>query len=101
MRYAARAMAPDQAQYEAWIEKTRVTQRKLKMILVPLAILSIVLLFVSKIAGAVGIVSCVLFGIFGFWITSSHVTGWNVEIDRLSNPRGQLNRDGRLKRERD
>ncbi|CAN5669930.1 hypothetical protein BH11MYX1_BH11MYX1_03230 [soil metagenome] len=77
------------------------TQKRLTAILVPMAILSIVLLFVSKVAGAVGIVSCVLFGIFGFWITSSHVTGWNTEIDRLANPRGELNRDGRLKRERD
>ncbi len=94
-------MAPDQAQYEAWIEKTRATQRKLKAILIPAAILSIALMFVSRIAGAVGIVSVALFGIFGFWITSSHVTGWNVEIERLENPRGELNRGGRLKRERD
>jgi hypothetical protein len=94
-------MAPDQAQYEAWIANTRVTQRKLKLGLALLAIISIALLFVSKIAGAVGIVSCILFGVFGFWITSSHVTGWHTEIDRLSHPRGELNRDGRLKRERD
>ncbi len=94
-------MAPDQAQYEAWIAKTRTTQKKLAAILVPIAIASIVAMFVSRIVGAVGLVSVILFGIFGFWITSSHVTGWHTEIDRLANPRGELNRDGRLKRERD
>ncbi len=94
-------MPPDQAQYEAWIAETRVTQRRLKSILIPVAVISIVLLFVSKLAGVVGIFACALFGLFGFWITSSHMHGWHVEIDRLANPRGELTRDGRLKREPD
>ena len=91
----------DRAQLEAWIAETRRTQQKLKVGLIPAFVAGIGVTVWSRPLGALVIVSIGIVAVFGFWITSSHITGWLNDQQRLDRPPPALTKDGRLRRERD
>jgi hypothetical protein len=91
----------DRAQLEAWIAETRLTQRRLKLGLIPAVVAAIAVTVWSHPLGALVLVSIAIVAVFGFWITSSHITGWEGEQQRLDRPPPTLTKDGRLRRERD
>jgi hypothetical protein len=80
-------MSTDRATLEKWIAETKRNQRLLRTAIVPAAIISIALVFVSRPigAGAIGLVALV--ALFGFWIMSSHVVDFETRIEELDRPR--------------
>ena len=91
----------DRSQLEAWIAKSQRTQTKLKLALIPGVIGAFVVMMWSRPLGGLVLVSDAIVAIFGFWITSSHVVGWNNDIRRLDAPPPERTKDGRLRRQRD
>lgn len=93
----------DRATYERWIASSVRTQERLKHALLPLAAIAIVLgLVTSRLAGAIALVSVAMVGLFGFWITTSHITDWEAKLRELEHPpEPQRTPAGRLRRERD
>lgn len=93
-------MAADREQLEAWIAKTKQTQRRLTIGLVPAGIVAVGLLAVSKPLGGLALVSLVIVATFGFWITGGHITDWENQI-KAPPKKPELNQHGRSRRERD
>lgn len=93
-------MQADREQLEAWIAKTKRTQRRLTIGLVPAAIAAFALLAFSRALGGLVIVSLLIIGVFGFWITGGHITDWENKL-RAPAKKPELNQHGRSRRERD
>jgi hypothetical protein len=80
-------VAADRAQLEAWIAATHRTQQRLRTALIPAGAVALALLLWSRL---VGVGACALVGLvalFGFWITSGHITEWEQQIAALDKPR--------------
>ena len=71
---------------ERWIAGSRATQKKLRVGIVAALAISIVLLFVSRAAGAIGLLSTGLVALSGFWITAGHIADWQERIRKLDHP---------------
>jgi hypothetical protein len=71
---------------ERWIAGSRATQHTLKLGLYVAGAISIVLLFVSRAAGAIGIFIVAFVAAAGFWITNGHIGEWEAKIYKLDHP---------------
>ncbi|HET9991293.1 MAG TPA: hypothetical protein VFQ65_22335 [Kofleriaceae bacterium] len=90
----------DRAQLEAWIAATQRTRKRLAYGLVPAAFAALVVMMWSRPLGGLLLVSVVIVGTFGFWITGGHITEWETKIQNPPKP-PELNQYGRRRRERD
>jgi hypothetical protein len=86
MHWISIAMS-DRQQLEAWIANTRRTQRKLGIALIPAGVVAIAVVLFSRPAGFLALLSVAIVGVFGFWITSSHILDWSTKLDELDKPR--------------
>lgn len=93
-------MQADREQLEAWISKTKRTQRRLTFGLVPALIAAFAVLTFSRALGGLVIVSLLIIAVFGFWITGGHITDWETKL-RAPEKKPELNQHGRSRRERD
>jgi hypothetical protein len=93
-------MPADREQLETWIAKTRRTQRRLALGLVPAGIAAMALLAYSRALGGLALVSLAIIATFGFWITGGHITDWETKLSAPAQ-KPELNMHGRSRRERD
>lgn len=84
---------------ERWIAGSRATQKKLRVGLGAALAISIVLMFVSRAAGAIGLFSTALVALSGFWITAGHIADWQERIYKLDHPEAAKPRGRRYQRD--
>lgn len=71
------------------ISETRQNQRRLAVMVGALAAVSAGLLLWRKELGIVGFAVCLLGGLIGFGIMSSHIVQWTEQLDALTRGRAQ------------
>jgi hypothetical protein len=71
---------------ERWIANSRATKQRLKQILLVAGAISLVLSFISRPAGAIGLVIVAFVAAAGFWITNGHIADWEDKIYKLEHP---------------
>lgn len=71
------------------ISETRQNQRRLAVLLGAVAVVSGGLLLWRKELGIVGFVVCLLVGLIGFGIMSSHIVGWTEQLAALTRAKAQ------------
>lgn len=64
-----------------WIAETKRFQRKLAIVVGALTALSLALGLWRKPVGGLGIALAVVVAAGGFWITSSHIAGWQAQLE--------------------
>jgi hypothetical protein len=80
---------------ERWIAGSRAMQRKLRTGLGVAAAVSLVLLFVSRAAGGIGLAITAFVSVAGFWITGGHISDWEERLHKLDHPESTRPRAGR------
>jgi len=71
---------------ERWIASSRLTQKRLKLILLAGGVISLGLFAVSRGAGGIGIVIVAFIAAAGFWITNGHIGEWEAKLYKLDHP---------------
>lgn len=67
-----------------WIQKTKRTQRRLAIALVPLAALTAGLLLWNKPVGTISVIGVVALAICGFWVTEAHNAAHYQKLEELA-----------------
>jgi len=74
------------AELEGWIAQSRRNMRRLALILLAAAIVSLGACFASRTVGLLALAIVVAVGICGFWILGAHVTDWKFHLRKLDEP---------------
>lgn len=92
---------PSHEQLEAWLARTRRTQRGLNVVIGAGAAIGVALAVWLGTPG-VFVLLCVGFvALCGYWITNSHLADWERQLDELDRPQAAaaVKRGGRYQRD--
>ncbi len=76
--------AAERARLTGYIDGSRRVQRRLAMVLAPLAVVGLGLAGWRPLWGGLVLLGAAIVAICGFWVTAAHISDWKMQLARLA-----------------